>query len=206
MMSLKVISLVLILCLQIACSGDSKISASKSKSIEFNHSVFGWIGLKYEPNSDSEIQYEVFEKPIGVTFFLKNRNIPQAKELLDQVAVFITKKKEFEQLALSEIKRNLSQTEKRSNVDEHPVRLYKDHVLEAFNEAELQKIFGTQDPRDISDETFFNHLKLFDIVLSPDEETERARFYFTVSTEITYYRLVVVFDAGGEIIHLSTVS
>ena len=205
-MSFKTLSLLLILCLPIACSGGSKTNPSKSKTIEFNHPVFGLIELEYEPHSDSEIDYVVSEKPIRISFFINNRNFPRAKELLDRVAIFIADMKRFEQLASNEIKRNLSQTGKRSNVDEHPVRAYKDHILETFNEAQLQKVFSSQDPKDISDETFLSHLKLFDIVLSPDDETEGARFYFTVSSEITYYRLVVVFDGNGEIFNLSMVS
>ncbi len=119
------------------------------------------------------------------------------KAMLEEIKVFIADAVRFDEISRDALKQE--HTEK----PEGTVSTYLSHHAEELSEKELVKIFGVEDPDDLTIDHLIDALQLKRIGLYPGADDLTAVFDYTIDEEATDYILAVEFDRDGEVFGIS---
>lgn len=119
------------------------------------------------------------------------------KEMLEEIRGFIADAARFDEIARDACKAEHAEK------PEGTVGTYLSHHAEELSEKELVKIFGVEDPDDLTIDHLLDALQLQRIGLYPNSDDLTAVFDYTLDKEATDYLLAVEFDRDGEVFGIS---
>ncbi len=119
------------------------------------------------------------------------------KAMLEEIRPFIADAVRFDEISRDVFRLDYSEK------PEGTVGIYLSHHAEELSEKELLKIFGIDDPDDLTIDHLLDALQLKRIGLYPGDESFVAVFDYTIDEEATDYLLSVTFDKDGEVAGLS---
>lgn len=119
------------------------------------------------------------------------------REMLEKIKGFIADAARFDEIARDAFKAEYAEKA------EGTVATYLSHHAEELSEKELLKIFGVEDPDDLSIDYLLDALQLKRIGLYPGSDDLVAVFDYTIDAEATDYILAVEFNGEGEVYGIS---
>lgn len=119
------------------------------------------------------------------------------RPMLEEIKVFIADAARFDEISREALEREHDEK------PEGTVATYLSHHAEELSEKELAKIFGVDDPDDLTIDHLVDALQLKRIGLYPGSDDLTAVFDYTIDEEATDYILAVEFDRDGEVIGIS---
>jgi len=117
--------------------------------------------------------------------------------MLDEVRIFIADAVRFDEIARDAFKAEHAER------PEGTVATYLSHHAEELGDKDLLKIFGVEDPDELTIEHLLDALQLKRIGLYPGSDDLTAVFDYTIDEEATDYILAMEFDRDGEIFDIS---
>jgi hypothetical protein len=117
--------------------------------------------------------------------------------MLEAVKPFIADAARFDEIAREALRQEHHER------PEGTVETYLSHHAEELGEKDLARIFGVDDPDDLTIGHLIDALQLKRIGLYPESDDYVAVFDFTIDEEATDYVLAVEFDPDGEVFGIS---
>ncbi len=119
------------------------------------------------------------------------------KSMLEKITNFISDAARFDEIARDAFKADFAEK------PEGSTGTYLSHHAEELGKEDLLKIFGTEDPDDLTVEHLLDALQLKRIGLYPGSDDYSAVFDYTIDEEATDYILALEFDQDGAVFGIS---